>query len=265
MKLDLRFYSFLILALMHLLFGGCQLSTPASRAQKPTAVTTQKSVALSQHGGSDKEQPPTIKLLPIDEGSANSSFQNFRNQLLNAVENRDKDFVIGVLDPDIKNGYDIEQGINEFRKRWNLEDPESSLWDVLSRILRGGGSFKNRQTEFCGPYVISQWPNVVRQLPEGSDTLDYVAITGKDIDVRRDAHLTSPIIATLSYDIVRTIPDSQVIDRSLPTASSWVKIKTPAGPEGFVLDNVIQGPMDYGACFSRRNGNWAMSELAASE
>ncbi|HSE17217.1 MAG TPA: hypothetical protein VLB46_09185 [Pyrinomonadaceae bacterium] len=237
------------------LCAGCHLSTNESRAQIAN-VGNQKSLSASRD---------EIKLLPVDESNLDPSFQEFRNQLINAVRNRDKVFVLTVLAQDIKNGYDIEPGVNEFRRRWRPSDPESSVWHVLTGVLAGGGSFNNSHTQFCGPYFISQWPKVVQQLPKGTDTLDYVAITGKDVPVRRDAHVTAPVVATLSYDVVKSIPDSQILDRSTPGASSWVKVKTATGQEGFVLDSYIGGPLDYGVCFTKKNAKWMMTELAARE
>ena len=254
-------YSLLILVpIAFLPAAGCYLSPTESRAQlRPDSGSQKKAIMSASH--------PSIKLLPVDEGGKDASFENFRNQLLEAVRNHDTNFLAGVLDPHIANGYDIEEGTREFKQRWRVEDPQSPVWDVLSTILTGGGSFSehNGQMEFCGPYVVSQWSNVVRQLPPGTDTLDYVAITGKDVAVRREAHSSAPIVTTLSYDVVKSIPNSQVLDQSMRDASSWIKIKTPTGQEGFVSDNYVQGPMDYGACFRRANGTWVISELAARE
>lgn len=269
MKSHLESNSFVVLvSVAFILSSGCHPSTAESRDQLPNATASQRgATAAASKNNSEKDTEQGIKLLPIDEGSEDSSFQNFRNQLLVAVRNRDKDFIMRVLQPGINNGYDIDGGIREFSKRWRPEDPESSVWDVLSTILIGGGSFNERdgEREFCGPYVISQWPNVVKQLPKGTDSLEYVAITAKDVGVRREPNLTAPIVATLSYDVVKLVPNSQILDRSKVEFSSWVKIQTPTGQEGFVSDNYIQGPMDYGACFTKTKGKWVISELAARQ
>jgi hypothetical protein len=270
MKSHLDSNSFVIfLPVALLLSSSCQTSTTESRAQLATDTTAnQKSVKTSaSRSNSEKDTEQRIKLLPVDEGSGDPSFQNFRNHLLVAVRKHDQDFILRVLHPAIKNGYDIEAGVHEFRQRWKPEDPESSIWDVLSSILTGGGSFIKRDghREFCGPYVVSQWSNVVRQLPKGTDSLDYVAITGKDVGVRLEPKLTSPIVDSLSYDVVKSVPNSEVLARSTAEFSSWVKIKTPTGREGYVPDSYVQGPMDYGACFRRTNGRWIITELAARE
>ncbi|HSK71679.1 MAG TPA: hypothetical protein VK892_08295, partial [Pyrinomonadaceae bacterium] len=40
---------------------------------------------------------------PIDEGKTNASFNAFRSKLIEAVKKRDKNFVISILDRNIKN------------------------------------------------------------------------------------------------------------------------------------------------------------------
>lgn len=44
--------------------------------------------------------------------------------------------------------------------------------------------------------------------------------------------MNAPIIATLSYDVVKSFPNSEVLDRSTAEFSSWVMVKTPTGQEG---------------------------------
>ena len=270
MRSHMNFISLLILVSVALwLPSSCQTSSTESKSQPATASgANQKSTnTFASNSSSKKETEQRIKLLPVDEGNEDPSFQNFRNQLLIAVRNHDEGAILGVLDPAINNGYDIESGIKEFRKRWKPEDPESSMWDVLATILSGGGTFTERSghRQFCGPYVVSQWFSVVQQLPKGADTLDYVAITGTDVSVRSEPSMNASIIARLSYDVVKSVPNSQILDRSEGKFSSWLKIKTPTGEEGFVPDSDVQGPMDYGACFRSTNGKWVITELAARE
>jgi len=135
----------------------------------------------------------------------------------------------------------------------------------LTRILAEGGTFNESRTEFCGPYIVSQWDKVIQALPKGTDTLSYVAAKGKDVPVRRDPHITAPVIATLSYDVVEYINNSQILDRSNPGASSWIRVRTANGQEGWILDNAVGGPMDIGACFTKKKDKWVMTMLAGHE
>lgn len=272
MRLKLNSNSLALIAsvLLVVLFG-CQTSTSHSETQPATNILASKEGELGSNNdansGERVQVQQEIKLLPVDEAKNDPSFQRFRSDLLAAVKRHDANFVLGALHPAVENGYDIEKGVDEFNKRWKPIDPESSLWDVLTSILTGGGSFSERDghKQFCGPWVISQWSKVVQELPKGSDSLDYVVITGHDVAVRREPKSTAPILATLSYDVVKSVPNSQVLDRSTAEVSSWIKITTPKGQEGFVSSNYVQGPMDYGACFQRTSGKWVISELAARE
>lgn len=210
---------------------------------------------------------PRIKLSPVDEGRQDRSFERFRNSLLEAVRRNDSDFLLKVLHTKIENGYDVKSGVDEFKKRWEPQDPESPVWSVLSTALTSGGSFTKRAdvSEFCGPYVVNQWPTVLQQLPRGIDSLDFVAITGDDVAVYLEPKVTAPIVTRLSYDVVRSIPNAQVTDRTNPKFSSWIKIRTPDGKEGYVPDSDVQGPMDYGTCLRQTNGKWLITKLAATE
>ena len=253
------FFTLIIVTPPILFLGGCQLSTVESRAQNVTTVASRKTTTAQ----AEQPQPP-VKLLPVDESNLDPSLQEFRNLLVIAATNHDKEFLLSVSDRKVDNGYDIEEGVAEFERLWRLDDPGSSAWYVLKTILAGGGTFNQSRTEFCGPYFVSQWRTVIQQLPEGTDTLDYVAITEKDVVVRRDANKTAPAVATLSYDVVKIVSE-QDLDRTVPGGSTWLRVQLANGQEGFILDNTVGSPMDYAACFTRRKDKWMITRFSARE
>jgi hypothetical protein len=242
-----------------LAFCGCQFSPTESRAQNVTTAASRKIITTR----GEQLQPP-VKLLPVDESSLDPSLQEFRNLLTIAATNHDTEFLLTVLDRKVDNGYDIPQGVAEFERLWHLDNPGSSVWYVLKTILAGGGTFNESRTEFCGPYFVSQWRSVVLQLPEGTDTLDYVAITEKDVAVRRDANKAAPVVTTLSYDVVKIVSE-QDLDRTVPGGSTWLKVQLANGQEGYILDNTVGSPMDYAACFTRKNDKWVITRFSARE
>jgi hypothetical protein len=256
----------LSVAMPLLSLSSCQPSAGHVDAQFPTNTTSGQDRLASPTTNSEQAEV-RIKLFPVDEGGQDPSFQQFRDYLLDAVRRKNTDFLLGVLHSRVENGYDLKAGADEFKKRWEPQDPDSPVWSVLSSALTGGGSFTKRAdiTEFCGPYVVSQWPSVIQQLPTGTDSLKFLAIAREDVAVYLEPRLTAPIVAKLSYDVVRTIPNSQVVDRSDSKFSSWTKIKTPEGNEGYVSDSDVRGPMDYGICLRKINGTWLITRLAATE
>jgi len=243
-----------IVVIALLLQLGCQTSQSANSEtrKEPRLGNETKGVAAE-----------SVKLLPVDEGSQDSSFVAFRNRLLTAVKTHDVAFVLSSLDQNIVNGSDAEHGLREFKNQWQLDLGEERLWETLATILGMGGSFRVSEghKEFCAPYVTSKWPTVVSQLPQGADPLDYQVIIDRDVALKAEPNSNAPTAATLTYDVVRVVPAPPKSGNS----SSWMKIATLAGQEGFVSDKYIRSATDYHACFKRVGRKWLMTELAALE
>src|SRR3970040_1280395 len=59
--------------------------------------------------------------LPVDEAAKDPSWTSFRKRLLDAVARRDRKFVLGILDRDVRSGAESGRGVAEFRKQWDLD------------------------------------------------------------------------------------------------------------------------------------------------
>ena len=192
------------------------------------------------------------KLYPFDDGPKDPSFQAFRARLIEAAKNRDAKFVLSILDPKITNSFGGDGGVKEFKEMWEPDNPNSELWGVLVKILSMGGSFS--KNEFCAPYVFSKFPEL--------DTFEHSAIIGEQVRVREQPDLTSPVIASLSYDIVTITDPFEPIKKD---ERSWIAIKLSNGKTGFVSEQFIRSPSDYRACFTKKNGKWRMTTLVAGD
>lgn len=54
---------------------------------------------------------------PRDDAAYDQSWTRFRDQLLEAVQKRDLKFVMGIVDPNVRNGIDRPNGHLEFRRQ----------------------------------------------------------------------------------------------------------------------------------------------------
>jgi hypothetical protein len=238
---------------------GCQMSQSANPQNEKNAQSlgTQAKVVSAQ----------PIKLLPTDDASQDPFFAEFRNQLLKAARNHDVNFVISILDPNVKNGSDTERGITQFKNQWQLDQRDSRLWEVLTTILAMGGSFRANDgaREFCAPYVTSKWPAVVSQLPQRADPLDYQVITDNEVAMKSQPNSSATTLAVLSYDVVKVSSASVATTPSSGNSSNWMKITTLAGQDGYVPDKYVRSATDYHACFKKVDAKWFMNELAALE
>ena len=197
----------------------------------------------------------SARLQPVDEASKDPSFLAFRKRLVRAVRKHDLKFVISILDPEIKNSFGGEGGIDEFKSVWRPDKADSKLWGNLLRILSMGGSFSTRNPDwdFSVPYVFSRWP-------DDYDPFEYAAITGADVNLRREAGMSAPILKQLNYDIVKLEEDNPG-DANRP----WTRVRTLDGIVGYVSSRFVYSPIDYRAGFSRHDGKWRMQFFLAGD
>jgi hypothetical protein len=233
------------------------------------AFLPQRSISLERRGltrsaendRSAQKASQWRKLPPADEADKDPSFKTFRDGLIDAVKRKDTQFILGILASDILNDFGGGNGIDNFKAKWRLNKTgESKLWSELDTVLSMGGSFRveNGKRTFWAPYVYSTWPD---DFDCGEDAQCY-AVTGDHVNVRREPSSTSPIVASLSYDIVKSkIEDTE----SGKTPEGWTRVIVPGGAGGFVATRFLRSPGDYRAGFARVKGKWVMTAFIAGD
>jgi hypothetical protein len=93
--------------------------------------------------------------------------------------------------------------------------------------------------------VYSAWPE------SGPDVFQSFAVTDKNVPMHATKDPSSPVIATLSYDIV--------------TQAGKDRVKTADGLVGWVDPNVLRSPIDYRAAFVRKGDTWKMEALVSGD
>lgn len=198
-----------------------------------------------------------MALPPADEGAADPSWASFKKRLLEALDKRDTKFVLGILDKNLRNSVDGTRGIAEFKKLWDFDAEDSSLWRELKAALFLGGAYRKLEkglAEFCAPYVLPKWPDDI-------DPHTHGAIIAKDVLAKSGPSSASATLHTLAYDIVG-VADWDVADEVTDVKQRWVKIKIKDG-EGFVPEEQIRSPIEHTACFVKTAGGWRLTALGA--
>lgn len=198
------------------------------------------------------------KLPPVDEGVNDAVWPRFKARLLDALERRDRQFVLGILDRNIRNTSGTN-GVAEFRKLWDLESAESPLWNQLSAVLFLGSVYVKRDAktqELCAPYVYYRWP---ADAPENING----AVIVKDTALKSQPSAAAPTVAALSYDLV-AVSNWEVADDSKESPQKWVKAKAGAN-EGFAPEEHVRSPLEYRACFVKSGERWRMTALEVGE
>lgn len=208
--------------------------------------------APAQDGPAAASRQPVTHLLPVDEAGQDPSWIAFRNRLLRALENRDRSFLLSVVDTNIRNSLDAPRGVDTFRKIWNIDGSDSTLWRELRGALFLGSAWHKPEKgprELCAPYVPIVWPTHL-------DPFDYGAIIAKEVLVKAEPAHDAETLATLSYDLV-VVRDWELPDKSPQSPQKWVRMRM-GDRDGFVPEEQIRSPIEHRACFIRTDAGWRM-------
>lgn len=220
--------------------------------------------------GAEEEEIPPIeypdlggpgdrKLYPIDEAIQNTDFEKFRDELVDAAQRRDLDFLKEHTDDNVRYTFGENDTIEGFLREWHLDSnpEESEFWGELIQVLELGGTFDGREG-FTAPYVYSQFP-------EDIDAFQHVVIVDEKVKVYAQPDIKSEIQGTLTYSIVRLLePDAQ--PRTEEGGSGlWLKVQTFSGHSGFILAKYARSPIGYRARWKNVNGTWRMVFFVAGD
>jgi hypothetical protein len=230
------------------------LLTGPTRAARAFAVGALLLLAPVAWGEPAHAQARTLPI--VDEAAKDPSWQAFRKRLLGAVEKRDRQYLLSILDPNVRNQSEKTRGVAEFRKQWELDSADSPLWRELRNALHLGSAYLKRDqgpVELCAPYVLAKWPPEVEPFGHG-------VLVARETLVQAEPTMESRVLATLAYDIVPVI-DWEVPDRTAGVKQTWVRIRHRDG-EGYVPEEQIRSPVEQAACFVRGPKGWRMTAFA---
>jgi hypothetical protein len=205
--------------------------------------------------GAATAQP--VKLAPVDELAADASWTRFRARLIDALLKRDQKFLLGIVDKNVRN-ISGNDGIVEFRKLWELNSAESPVWSELPKVLFLGSAHAKHEkvAEVCAPYVYYKWP---ANAPDDANA----AVIAREALLKAAPSNTSFTLQTLSYDLI-SVADWEFADENKDSKQLWVSVRTAAGT-GYLPGEQVRSPLEYRACFAKRDGNWRLTGLEVGE
>jgi hypothetical protein len=195
------------------------------------------------------------KLPPVDEAAGDASWLRFKKQLMGAIEKRDKQFLLSILDKNVRNQDERTRGIAHFRKQWELDTADTPVWRELATALQLGGAYikRDKRREFCAPYLLGRWPDDV-------GPLDHGVVISRDAAVQSEPSTSSSALGTLSYDIVY-VSDWEIDDKASSVKQKWVKIRYK-NRDGYVPEEQVRSPIEQAACFVKGANGWRMTGFA---
>jgi len=198
---------------------------------------------------------------PVDEAAKDASFLAFRKKLIAAAERKDANYIIGILDPNVRLSFGGDEGEADFRRMWKIGQKDSPFWDEFLAVIRNGGAFsgegRNKMNLFTAPYTFSNWPDDI-------DGFEYHVIFGNRVNLREGPSMTAAVIGQLSYNIVK-IDDPASVMKPGGEGLDWAKVETLGGKTGFVKGEFVRSHIDYRAGFEKKRGVWKMTFFIAGD
>lgn len=195
------------------------------------------------------------KLPLVDEAASDVTWVRFKKRLQAAIDSRDKQFLLSILDRNVRNQSESTRGVAQFRRQWELDTADSPVWRELQTALQLGSAYMRRDKgprELCAPYLLAKWP-------EDLPPFENAVVISRDTTVQAEPSSASTSLGTLSYDIV-PVTDWEVDDKA-DAKQKWVKIRYRSR-EGYVLEEHLRSPIEQAACFVKSGNGWRMTGFA---
>jgi len=193
-----------------------------------------------------------LKLIPVDQSYKDNSLLKFKKEVFTAIDKKDTNFIISILDTNILNSFGGNGGIKEFWEMWQMQDPNSSFWLELKKVFSMGGIFiSNERKIFVMPYLFGIWP-------EDLDPFTYIAAINKNVTIHESPSKNSKILKKINYDILL------VLDY-YDEYNNWKKVMTVDSLSGFVQKEFVRSPIDYRAILQKEKGKWKITSFVSGD
>jgi hypothetical protein len=217
--------------------------------------------AVSLWAGGDQAGFEKTVITPEDQSSQDKELKIYIGKLHQAVKSKDLAALKSLTSPDIQCSYTY--GWKNFLTFWKLDkDPKDIVfWKIMEFLLINGGSYHGDQ------YVMPYWFDnmVYKETFDGAYYADNV-IAGKNVNVRKEPSSKSPVIASLSYELVVFMEYTDKQETVGGETYNWIKIMMSDGKIGYVFGKYVYNTYSFRAIFHKgEDGGWKMTALTVGD
>jgi hypothetical protein len=200
---------------------------------------------------SQAQNVSVVRLYPVDDTGRDSAFRSYVGRLRSAVEARNTDALRRLVDEEVVVGPAAEdKGWEKFTTKWRPDDKRDSLlWGALADLL-SLGFIREHPSLFLSPYLVWRFPDELNMAT-------HLVVIRDKAALREAPARNAPVIASLSFDIVRQLGEPQSGEELV----QWVQVRTLGGQTGYVNARDVMSPLMPRAQFGTRRGRWLMIAL----
>lgn len=187
------------------------------------------------------------QIVPVDQGAADSSFAEFREELLKAARAADLPQVLTLMSPTVKYNENLTVGnLAEFKREWEVDSRPERFLHALIDVLILGGRF-DQEGNFVAPWTFTEFPGSAWEM------VTHIVVIRPSVPVFAEPRETAKLLARVSYTIFEkeTGPDG------------WNVVVLADGRRGYVGDSDIREPSGPRAYFRKIDGQWKLVVFAA--
>lgn len=247
---------------------GSQPSIPIASSIPSVAESSEQ---LSTKPGAATAQAASYSRHPLlleDEVRPGTDFFQFREQLRQAIRDRNAAFLRRIADPNIKLSFGLPLTLTDLE----IDNPDAPVWQHLERTIGAGCALQVLQNNSASEST--QWvcPHAFLA-PDRDGTIDAfesIVIVGEAINVRAEPTANSPVVGTVSNEVVKI--DSTAYATHPPeffeakeTNLGWTPVILPNGVRGYVSSRYAFSPVGYRAGFVQNHGQWTMTFFVAGD
>lgn len=204
-----------------------------------------------------------FQLMPQDDSVKDKEFSLFITKFKKDVKSKNIESLKKSISTDISWSFGDNEGIKGFLKNWKLDkNPKNSLfWNEIEKVLSLGSAFYNEEkTSHAFPYLFVTFP-------ADYDQFEFAALTGKKINIRKEASSKSAVIETLDYEIVKPVasPEPRKKETVSGFRGDWVEVTTASGKSGYVFSRYIHSSIGYRAIFEKKGKTWMMTAFISGD
>lgn len=210
----------------------------------------------------DSELKERKQLYPPDYVLTDESLVKFIDNLDNAVQKRDTNFIYAHIDSNIHLSFGGHVGIDDFKQLWKIDDSTSKFWGVMGRIMALGGEMVD--TIYYSPYVFSSWRNIKE------DGFTHFAVIDSNVNLYETASNDSKIITKLDYEIVKYDSEKSLPESGEPKnqfmGKDWYFIETlDRTYSGYIYWDKLYSPVGYRMIIKKYSDIWKIKTLIAGD
>lgn len=205
------------------------------------------------------------KNLPSDQTQFNSSFSEFRANLISALNSKDANFIRQIILPRIQLDEHSEEqnNVDYFLRKYNIDDPKNVFWEIISKLISLGGHYMDYDSSYQFPSLFfnNEYERLLGEdwygeILSSQSKENLGSSVSEHTYVYKNPSIDSKIEGYLNFEIVL------ITNFEYDVYQDWYSITLRNKKTGYVQSkDMWLAIADYYCIFKEINGSWYLTHF----